>query len=359
MSKTKVFVNAWVGAGNLGDELLFGCLLRRLREFGVTDVTTISLNPPETERRFSVKALSPRDVAGSLREIRTSELLILGPGGILQDDTSPWSLPYQLHRVVMAKKVGVPVLGMGLGVGPIRRRSSRLLLRRILNDTGPLGVRDLESSELLSGLGLVQATPTADLVISSPIPDVSPVNRVVVCLRPHKRGGGWLPVTMQKDRPQQDYLGHMARALDVIAESLDTECRFVAFEPHRDHPLHERVASLMRTPTSLCVPELDTILVEVAQARAVVAMRFHSAIAALITQRPTVMIGYAPKVASLAGRLGDSFGYVRNDAEDFLALPHKLEEAMAVAPATIANHLEEFREAESGNAILLRDALAG
>ncbi len=357
MAKTSVFINAWVGAGNLGDELLFERLLSRLAAVDVSDVTTVSLDPAQTESRFPVKALSHRDLLGSIREIRRSRLLILGPGGILQDDTSPWSLPYQLHRVMIARASRVPVIGIGLGAGPIRRRSSRVMLRRALAKSGPLAVRDRDSADLLAGMGLSQAMPTADLVVGSPSPNVEPENRIVVCLRPHRRGGGRLPVTMQKDTYQTAYLETMADALDRVSVTFDTRCHFVAFEPHRDLPLHQRVAALMKSPTSQCVPEPDTILSEVARSRAVIATRFHSGIAALLAQRPAVMIGYAPKVISLASRLDPAFACIANEPGAFASIEDELSRVLEAPPAILTDQLHEMRVAENQHHELLLRAL--
>ena len=249
-------------------------------------------------------------------------------------------------------------MGMGLGAGPIRRKVSPILLRRTLRSAQPLAVRDRDSMDLLARLGLQQATATADLVLSSPTPRVTAENRIVVCLRPHKPGGGLMPVAMQRDRSDDSYLDLMAMALDDVARTFDTECRFVAFEPARDHPFHQQISARMQTPTSLCIPEYNSLLEVVGRSRGVIAMRYHSAIAAIITTRPTVMIGYAPKVTSLAADLGDGFDYLPNEASRFEELPAKLRSVIDVDPAKLTGQLDQLREAESKNESLLRAALS-
>ena len=184
---SRVFVNAWLGAGNLGDELLFERLLERLRAHTVDEVTAVSLDPADTMRRHpGVSTVTPRSLSRTVRAIRRADLVIVGPGGIIQDDTSPWSLPYQLHRPLLARLLHTPTIGYGLGVGPLRRRSSGVILRAALGAAAPIVVRDEPSAALLGERG-IDATATADLVVASGSPLTEPLDRMVVSLRPHRR----------------------------------------------------------------------------------------------------------------------------------------------------------------------------
>lgn len=355
--RSNVFVNAWVGAGNLGDELLFERLCHRLRHHGVEQITTVSLNPEDTTRRHrGVNALTPRQLFRSARAIRAADLLIVGPGGILQDDTSPWSLPYQLHRPMLARLVGTPVTGYGLGAGPLRRRPSTWLLRLGLGSTAPLLVRDDDSAELLTTRGLT-AIATADLVVATPTPRVEPADRIVVCLRPHTPGGGFLPVRWQRDTWDTERISAIATALDNAATANRLTTAFVAFEPHRDQPLHEAVAARMTTPTETLTPDSDTLLAEVARSRLVVATRFHAGIAALVGHRPAVLVGYAPKVRTLAARLSGMYPLIADSSEGFTNLPRAIEQALAVEPSRIEAELTSLRADEAINDRYLEQAL--
>ncbi len=353
----RVFVSAWVGAGNLGDELLFARLVEKLRRFGVDDIVTASLAPSETEERFGVRAIPHRDVIGARREIRRSELFVLGPGGILHDTTSRWNLPYQLHRAALARRAEVPIVGVGLGAGPFCHRSSGFLLRRVLGSSGPLAVRDQASAVLLHEMGLPQAIATADLVVSTPTPEVSVGNDIVVSLRPHRPKGSWLPVSLQRQDVDGAAVIEMANGLDAMARSFDAACRFVAFDPGRDHELHEQVANHMSSPTTLVVPDFDSVLGEVGSARAVVAMRFHSAIAALVSGRPAVLVGYAPKVDSLADRVGGAFTHIPAEAAAFTDLPTRMAEALAAEADGLTTARAELRALEAENDGILAAAL--
>lgn len=353
----RVFVNAWIGAGNLGDELLFERLLEQLRANGVEHITSISLDPDDTASRHpDVDTVTPRQLLRSAAAIRRATAVIVGPGGILQDDTSPWSLPYQLHRPLLARVLRTPVIGHGLGAGPLRRRSSGWLLRQAFGGAAELVVRDEPSAKTLTALG-VSATATADLVIGSPKPSVKPADRMVVSLRPHRPGGAIVPVRWQTDAVSNDRLTATALALDEAARRHDLTTTFVAFEPHRDHPLHQAVAARMATTAETIVPDTDTLLAEVTQSRVVVATRFHAGIAALVGNRPAVLVGYAPKVRSLAERLDGIFPIVPHTLDGIRQLPNEIDRALAVEPNRIDAAAARLRAIESRNTALLHDAL--
>lgn len=355
----RVFVNAWLGAGNLGDELLFERLLERLRAHTVDEVTAVSLDPADTMRRHpGVNAVEPRSLSRTVRAIRQADLVIVGPGGIIQDDTSPWSLPYQLHRPLLARLMHTPTIGYGLGVGPLRRRSSGMILRAALGASASVVVRDEPSAALLGEHG-IDATATADLVVASGSPVADPIDRMVVSLRPHRPGGAIVPVRWQRDDHADSMTTAIAAALDTAARARGLTTTFVAFEPRRDHPLHEAVASKMHTIAEAITPDTDTLLSEVARARVVVATRFHAGIAALVGRRPAVLVGYAPKVRSLAARIDGIYPIVEDTIAGFADLPAAIDQAMDVDDARVSDQLSQLRAIEQANSNALARALGG
>lgn len=355
---TTVFVSAWVGAGNLGDELLLRRLHERLQAAGADHVTVVSLDPSATRRLHGVDAIHPRDLLGTARAIRRADLVVVGPGGLLQDHSSPFNLPYQLHRALLARALRTPVLGMGLGADPMPRPGSGPLLRLALGRARAVAVRDDASREALA-THRVDAITTADLAVATPSPArAATQDTLVVSLRPW-RTGGRMPVRWQSHELTAEQIGSTARALDTIASTHGVGVRFVAFEPATDHPLHEAVAAAMTTPSECVVPELDDLVDVVADARAVVATRFHAGIVGLVARRPLVLIGYAPKVVALADALEGAAQIVDDDRRGLDDLPAAVAAALGVAdPAALDRGLADLREREAANASLLEQALA-
>lgn len=341
----RVFVNAWVGVDNHGDELLFERLRARLGDADVDDITVTSFRPAATRRLHGVDAVHPRNLIAVLRAIRAADLVILGPGGLLQDASSPWNLPYQLHRAVVARLLRTPVLGMGLGADPMTRRGSGTLLRLALGSAVAVAVRDEPSRDAL-GAHRVEATTTADLAFGAPTPAATGGEAIVVSLRPRRRGG-LLPVKWRRHRLDEGQVEAAASALDDVATDLDAAVRFVAFEPHTDQPLHEAVAERMTRPSSCVVPADGGLVAEMADARLVIATRYHAGITALVAGRPTVLIGYAPKVRALAEATGVTILPDTNDALAGLS-------GAAKAASVVA--IDELRAAEARNGEILAAA---
>lgn len=297
-----VTVSAWVGSTNLGDELVAAALVAKLRARGAVPVL-LSRDPAGTQATHGAPAVS----APALLQRRGARpgAVLLGGGGLLQDETSSFNLPFHLLRTALAAVPGRPVAGVGLGAGPLATRAGRALLRRALPRAFAISVRDEHSRAALAELG-VRATLAADLAIGLPIPQVEVEDRLAVSLRPWAGRRHLLPVSWHhrggSDPPAPPwFIEGMAAALDRSCATTGLTVHFVALQADRDDVVHRAVAALMRTPCTFATPGVSTVVAEVAASRAVVAMRYHAGVAALLGGRPAALIGYSPKVAALAG----------------------------------------------------------
>lgn len=295
----RVLVSGWSGSTNLGDELVLAGLLRLLAGH---EVAVVSIDPASTRSRFGVGAVAPRDIGRLARAVREADLLVLGGGGLLQDETSPFNLPYHLARPALGLLAGTPVVGLGLGAGPLRRPGSTALVG-LLRRARAVTVRDADSRRLLAEAG-VEAQLAADLAlhldaVAVPVQDV-----ITVSLRPWQ-GGGRLPVgARRRHELPAPLVEALAAGLDELARTTGATVRFVALQADRDDAVHAAVAARMRTPSERRTPGVDEVVAELAAGRLVVAMRYHAGIAALLGGRPAVLLGYSPKVEALAGELG-------------------------------------------------------
>ncbi len=78
----RVLVCGWSGAGNIGDELLTGVIVARLRSAGLDPVVR-SVSPDATVAAHGELAVAGRGLA-SLRTALAVDAVVLGPGGIDQ-----------------------------------------------------------------------------------------------------------------------------------------------------------------------------------------------------------------------------------------------------------------------------------
>lgn len=342
------FVAGWIGTTNVGDELIFQALQQKLGAAGVTEIICPSPNPKRTMVEHGVLAVKHTNILQNVRVIRKADALILGGGGLIQDETSPFNLPYHLSRPYLARLLDKPYAAIGISAGHVQRPLSTEMIRRAFTAARSVVVRDDDSARRLQQIGVKGVKTGCDLVFSLEPPeyDYKP-DEIVVCLRPILRGAGFRPVSLRGEPIYEDVVTAFARALDATARRFLLPIRFVAFEGDRDHELHQRVAARMRTSSVRVVASVSNVFDQVARGRVVVSMRFHGGVVASRMGRPVVLIDYSPKVAALGRELGDGAVTLRNDPDDFQRIPDAIE--------TVMDREQELRQAVA--AIRARDVV--
>jgi polysaccharide pyruvyl transferase WcaK-like protein len=270
----RIAVAAWIGSPNAGDELVHAGLRRHLDALGIDGAPAGRLRTPGADG------------------------LVLGGGGLLQDETSSFNLPYHLAPVLTAR---VPVAGVGLGAGPLTTRAGRALTRLALARAVAVSVRDRASADLLEAVGLDRPVVAADLALNLPRPQVEVDDVVAVSLRPWGGGRHRLPVAVRRSAATVDprHVERAAAALDAVAERTGLGLRLVALDPPKDAPLLRAVADRIDASVEVVEPAPLDVPAVIARGRAVVAMRYHAGIAAALGGRPVVLLGYSPKVGGL------------------------------------------------------------
>ncbi len=250
---------------------------------------------------------------------RTCDGIIVGPGGIIQDSSSAWSLFGHLAGPLVRRWRGTPVTGVGLGAEVLRRRSSRWLLRRTLGDREPI-VRDTDSAAAMLEAG-VNATVAPDIAFTQPLRKVvkdSGGNRIVVAVGGSVAPGSLLPAAR---RIAGDDPPAIAAALDVVAERLDAGVAFVSVRGERDTALAEAVAPRMAASTEIVIPDIDETLDAIAGADLLISSRYHSSLVAVQNGVPTVVLSEQAKLRSLVAQIGDTERIRRiDDWEGLVAL---------------------------------------
>ena len=296
----KVVVAAWLGAGNLGDELLFLALRRELARVEIEPVA-LSLDHAATSALHGVAAVDHLAAVGAIG--RTSGL-VFGGGGLVQDETSLLSPLYQLSRPGLARLRRRPTIGVGLGAGPLRSRVGRAAAVGGLGGALRVVARDGPSADVMLRAGL-RPQRGADLVFLLEPPRVETRDEIIVSTRPKFARGGLVPGRMRTRQPDEDpFARSMALQLGSLARVSGSTIAFLSMEPARDDPLHEAIAARLDVEHRWVRPRPSEVLATVAGARLVIASRFHAGVAAVLGRRPTVMLGYAPKVQALAQDVG-------------------------------------------------------
>jgi len=318
----RVTVAGWVGSTNLGDELLFH-LLGRVLDARDVAVSTPSIDPEATTRIHgsvpygtAPRGTAPRgrardlDAFGHLRpsalrrRLVTSDALVFGPGGLLQDETGIWNLPYHLRRIHAARRAAMPWAGIGLGADGLTTDRGRARVRRALVGHTGIAVRDEPSAVALRALGVERVVRAADLAFLVEPPRIERDGALGVCLRAPQTGRLRPAALGGARRWPEERAVSMAAALDDTARATGLTVRFVSLDAVHDGPVHRQVAERMATPAQVVDPDLHGLVAAMARLEAVATMRYHGAVLAAVGGAAVVALPFSPKLRSLATDLG-------------------------------------------------------
>ncbi|MFL0726263.1 MAG: polysaccharide pyruvyl transferase CsaB [Prochlorococcus sp.] len=289
-----VLLCGYYGEHNLGDDALLQVLLQGLPEHLQPCITANDLMAIQA---FAPKAriVDRRSLIKTLLALRQVDALVLGGGSLLQDSTSFKSLIYYIILIAAARQRGLPVLLWGQGLGPLRNRFSRWIVRRVLRWVQVISWRDPESFQLAQRWFLPMPMSMApDPVWQFPCLKWKGGQAVVLC---------WRPIAML------DRLGwqHLIQALEMILKDIDVPVHWLAFHKQQDGELFLDLESkglissnLRSRSRNIAVDSVAEAMEQFAMARLVIPMRLHALILAQLTGSPTAALSYDPKVSAAA-----------------------------------------------------------
>ena len=164
---------------SLGDVIFNVPLANALKDAGAEKITMLSANPEKTSRLYGVES------SGMLNffiPIFCSDVLISGGGSLLQDITSFKRLFYYLVVSMTALVLGNKVIIFAQGFSKFRTKTGKFLTRFVLKRCHQVTVRDRQSQEYLTSLG-IESTLVADPVFGITVPSVSEHRGIGVQLR--------------------------------------------------------------------------------------------------------------------------------------------------------------------------------
>jgi len=294
----KISVIGNYGATNVGDDAILTQILKSLSGH---EIVVFSADPYKTSEQHDVEAeaLFPLGVRSffkygflsGIKAIRSSDIVILGGGGLMQDNYiyACYLWAWQVFWVWLFRK---PLFIYGTGVGPLKTPMGKRLAKWVYSRAKKITVRDKFSSELLFKLGIKtsKVMTTADPVFSlrkSESLKERTKNLFIISIRP------WLD-------KNQEIIESFVSFLQEMKLKKDAQFVFVSMQQikEKDHlvidPVMERVAGKLYVPS-----DFSDLLSLMESAEFAIGMRYHFLIAALITKTPAMSISYSPKVDEL------------------------------------------------------------
>jgi polysaccharide pyruvyl transferase WcaK-like protein len=371
-----VLIMGWYGRETTGDKAILASLLQNIAGESVRilkstyDVAYSRQTLSEIEAP-SVDCL-PNDMASFLEALDDVDVVVIGGGPLKESGQMlEWSM-----RLEVAKSLGKKVMVYGCGIGPLHSRQVRRQVAHILQLADRITLRDgiAVKNALELGIPADRITLAADPAMGLLLPAVKSASRTVepltigMSLREQSRH--YAPTGRKIEAARQESTLHDA-ARCTVRHLLQMPGAQVVLVPMALRPEDDDRIVLGRLQTALGHDPRIRLIEDYASPAALlehfrgfdffVAMRFHSAVFAMLAGVPLVAIDYdsqGGKTAGLMQAMGLS-EYVLNIAD---ATPERLwalvdrglSEREAIA-RRIAENLPAVRARERANGTTLRE----
>ena len=305
-----VVISGYYGFDNLGDEAILYSIIKLLKsKKSDLKIIVLSQNPEITASRYGVKSIYRYDLVEIIKVLKKSSLFISGGGSLLQDVTGIRSVPYYLGLVFLANIFGNKTVYYAQGIGPLKRKISKNVVKWVSNSVDLITVRDRDSAELLQKIGvnnkLIKETvdPVYALDLFNEKENENNSENISEFINGEKINIEKEKVIALSVRPWGDnsYIKSMAKAADYIKEKTDAKVIILPMYIEDDLQCSKKLKKLMNNEALLIKKQLkpsDMINVY----RGIdffIGVRLHSLIFAAVTNTPFIGISYDPKVDSL------------------------------------------------------------
>ncbi len=353
----RILISGYYGFNNSGDEAILRVIIDNLRaRLRDVEITVLSHAPKDTIQRYQVRAVNRMNPLGILREISRCDLLLSGGGSLLQDATSQRSLVYYLTIIRIAQFFHKKVFIYSQGIGPINRENNRVCTAKCLNKVDSIVVRDSNSKELLTEIGVnpQNVHVTSDPVIRARRPDLSPGASILKnenCPRhPGKLLVGW---AIREGSGEEAFTEETKKAIRWLQKERNADVVLLPFHYRQDIDVARRVQRELNDSVGLLESQYlsEDIMSVVGNLDVMVGVRLHSLIYSAVMDVPMIGISYDPKIDSFLNDVGmDTSLNVQNfTLERFQTRFDALMKDYSDLQFRIAKNVEEMKQALSLN----------
>lgn len=286
---TDVLLLGYYGFKNSGDDALLLSIIQQLKKTDDSlSLCVLSYNSEETKKQFGINAVDRNNILSVTKAIKSSKMLIVGGGTLIQDSTSTKSLMYYLAVIKLAQMFKKKVMLYANGIGPIKKENIKIT-KKILNKVDLITLREEMSLAELKKIGVdkPKILVTADSVFGIDYDkNTYEKNKYqLVSVRNHKRLG-------------KNFCADIASLCDEMYEKYGISTVFIPFQKKNDTQITEQIRSLMKSESEVFDTECDfsELMALIENARLCIGMRLHSLIYSVISKVPCVGLVYDQKV---------------------------------------------------------------
>ena len=303
-----VGILGYYGYDNCGDDALLHAILKdilSLRPY--LSPTVLSYKPAKTQAVYGVRAINRFNIFKVKKLFKKIRLFIAGGGSLIQDITSTKSLFYYLFVIRLAKKMGLPVMLYGNGIGPVTKGFNRKLASKVLNMADLITLRDKDSKELLAELGVtnpkIQVTADPALGLSN---EKNELGREILRKYSLSDRDKFFCVSVRKWKNMGDSVSAFAKICEKAYREYGLIPVFVPMQYAKDISISKEIASLADCPSVIIDKSLtaEEIMSVMSLAECALAVRLHMLIFGVLVGIPVMGVNYDPKVSSFLSFAG-------------------------------------------------------
>ncbi|QTL96944.1 hypothetical protein GM661_02610 [Iocasia frigidifontis] len=353
--------------------------LKQYEQYAFKSVQNLEYNSKEESIGKWFRGFNYGDDKGVLinivKEIKNSDLLIIGLGNLLLDitiDLFRGPIPYYEVLSRIATLHEVPIMLYGLSIGPLSTEYGKLLTKSILKQATIKTVRDKKSLALIKKLGINNSDVH---LLPDPVVGIK-ANKIDKSIKRKYIGVSVRSLAYKGDEElNKRYEKSILKIVQYFLGYLDFE---VVFIPHctyefggdeqNDIIISKRIleqltnkdrASVLSKEKARSIPDVLNVYSKCAFS---ISTRLHSNIFAAITSTPMISINYNPKVKGFIEWLGlQDYCLELNDV-DYSNLKEKVENLIGkidIEREIIKNKILEGKEETDEYINLVVDILEG
>ncbi len=314
----KIGIHGCYGRRNLGDEAILKAMLAEIKKHPKLKITVFSSEPKQVSKFHKVKSIDERggklDKLKRIIEIATENMFILGGGGLIKDyGKDSTSIKQWLELLTLAQKLNKKTALFAVGVQDIIYPDSKELVKKALNNTNIITVRDDYSKNLLKEIGIKkQAKVIGDpaLLLTTNLQKTRKFHKnpnIVICVRHWFDKGFYL----ENKKANNQMINALSKAIDKLIKKYNAQITFIplrTIEYDNDRIIAEKIASKIKNGESIKLinetPSIDRFIKILNNTTLLIGMRLHSLILASGLGIPVIGLEYSSKVKSYLECIG-------------------------------------------------------
>lgn len=295
-----VVMSGYYGFNNTGDEAIMLSMHRNIQQLGENfHITVLSNKPAETKEKYGIEAVYRFGLGDVFHAIRKCDVLLSGGGSLLQDSTSTRSLMYYLSITALAKLLRKKVMLYANGIGPVRGKRNRRLVKQVVNKADLITLREENSYEELLSMGV---KPGKCFVTADPVFTMNGINEEASRALLQEEGvpldKPLVVVSVRNWKDMDRFIDNFARMCDTIVEKYDRNIVFLGMQMPNDVTVSEKVRGKMKQQAYILKNNHSPyeVMGIISQADFILSMRLHTLIFAAKQCVPLIGFVYDPKI---------------------------------------------------------------